>query len=168
MRRAVPKTDAYVHACIAIKEACDVPPEELDDPSDFGTVAATVRTYFPSTLGDRMSLADKWRKTAADEAAAKQLAAEKAAAAAPVQRNGVGWVRPRKKPQVEETPLTELMAEQQRMLYEANVVEKLRLQAERDYVKLLSRTPDIANGRLDDLLAETRRITGQALPPRAA
>ena len=77
MRRAVPKTDAYVHACIAIKEACDVPPEELDDPSDFGTVAATVRTYFPSTLGDRMSLADKWRKTAADETAAKQLAAEK-------------------------------------------------------------------------------------------
>ena len=45
-----PPTERFMLACAGIRRAFEIPPDQLEDPMDYGTYAATFQTYIPAGL----------------------------------------------------------------------------------------------------------------------
>jgi hypothetical protein len=139
--------------------------DDSDTGDEGGLMRHKITTYFPPTYTDRTSLADEWRRLETERKAKALAAAEDELRSQPAFTNTVGWVSRRKRTAVpNEQTVPEMLEQQRRMAYEADVIERMRQQAEREHVKLLGRTPDVASGRMDALLAETRRLTENPNP----
>lgn len=162
------KPEAYHLACMAMNAAqprSDPDPlaehddEATEEAPEPGTAACHVRTYFPTSFTDRVCLTEAWKRQRDEKDAQSQAAMTKHFEQQPVRTNFVGWPYRKRMPQPARSTVSELLAQQQQMAYEADVVERLRQQAEREHIKLLGRTPDLANGRMEELLQNARELT---------
>ena len=119
-----------------------------------------VTTYFPATYTERNSLSDEWRRAEAIRRAEAVARAEQLTEQQPqTKTNSIGWTTHSRKVEPAQPTVAELLEQQKAMAYEAGVVERMRQQAEREHIRLLGRTPDIAGGRMDTLLRRAREIS---------
>ena len=133
--------------------------DDDDDENGGGLMKYVIRTYFPPTYTERTSLADDWRRQEAERREAAVAEAAEATKRTAAQHNSIGWPRPLRAVQPRTPTVAELLEQQKAMAFEADVVERMRQQAEREHIKLLGRTPDVAGGRMDAILARARALT---------
>jgi hypothetical protein len=89
-------------------------------------------TFVPETFSDKPALWAQWRRDDAELLA----------------KRGGDPLR-----------LSELLAQQEARAAEATNLNERRYQYERKHMKVLDRTKDLTNGKLDDLLARARELT---------
>ena len=140
--------------------SCSESSDGTDDDGDGpGLMAHKVTTYFPATYTERNSLSDEWRRAEAERRAAAIAEAEHQSSQQPMRVNHVGWTAAPKRVAPVEPTVKELLEQQAAMAYEAGVVERMRQQAEREHIRLLGRTDDVAGGRMDAILRRAREIS---------
>ncbi len=92
-------------------------------------------TYVPETFCDKGALWAQWKR---DD---NELLAK---------RNNVPFT------------LSELLAQQDARMGDADTLNERRYQYERKHMKILDRTKDLSNGKIDELLARARELTRES------